>query len=80
MRSRPDSFKKFVGMLRNHLDGILPWTKLLLSNGAVEGMNNNIRSAVVVSRVSVHPWAVARNYALGPSSCRPDLYRSPPLL
>src|SRR5215510_13942776 len=27
MRSRLEPFKKFVGMLRSHLDGILPWTK-----------------------------------------------------
>ena len=31
-------------MLRSHLDGILPWTKTRLSNGAVEGMNNKIKS------------------------------------
>ena len=31
-------------MLRSHLDGILPWTKVRLSNGAVEGMNNKIKS------------------------------------
>ena len=44
MRSRLEPFKKFVRMLRLHLDGILPWTKLQLSNGAVEGMNNKIKS------------------------------------
>jgi transposase len=44
MRSRLDPFKKFVRMLRGHLDGILPWTSLRLSNGAVEGMNNKIKS------------------------------------
>jgi len=44
MRSRLEPFKKFVRMLRSHLDGILPWTKLHLSNGAVEGMNNKIKS------------------------------------
>src|SRR6516162_3773315 len=44
MRSRLEPFKKFVHMLRSHLDGILPWTKLHLSNGAVEGMNNKIKS------------------------------------
>jgi transposase len=44
MRSRLEPFKKFVSMLRSHLDGILPWTKLRLSNGAVEGMNNKIKS------------------------------------
>ena len=44
MRSRLDPFKKFVGMLRSHLDGVLAWTKTRLSNGAVEGMNNKIKS------------------------------------
>jgi transposase len=44
MRSRLEPFKRFVRMLRSHLDGILPWTKLRLSNGAVEGMNNKIKS------------------------------------
>jgi transposase len=44
MRSRLEPFKKFVKMLRSHLAGILPWTKLRLSNGAVEGMNNKIKS------------------------------------
>ena len=44
MRSRLEPFKKFDRMLRSHLDGILPWTKLRLSNGAVEGMNNKIKS------------------------------------
>ncbi len=44
MHSRLEPFKKFVRMLRSHLDGILPWTNLRLSNGAVEGMNNKIKS------------------------------------
>ena len=44
MRSKLEPFKKFAKMLRSHLDGILPWTKIRLSNGAVEGMNNKIKS------------------------------------
>jgi transposase len=44
MRSKLEPFKKFVRLLRSHLDGILPWTKLRLTNGAVEGMNNKIKS------------------------------------
>ncbi len=44
MRSRLEPFKKFVRMLRNHLDGILAWTKTRLSSVAVEGMNNKIKS------------------------------------
>lgn len=44
MRSKLEPFNKFVKMLRSHLDGILPWTTIRLSNGAVEGMNNKIKS------------------------------------
>ncbi len=44
MRSRLEPFKKFVRLLRSHLDGILPWTGIRISNGAVEGMNNKIKS------------------------------------
>ena len=44
MRARLEPFKKFVRMLRSHLDGVLPWTTIRLSNGAVEGMNNKIKS------------------------------------
>jgi transposase len=44
MRSKLVPFKKFVGMLRSHLDGVLAWTTTRLSNGAVEGMNNKIKS------------------------------------
>jgi transposase len=44
MRSKLEPFKKFVRMLRSHLDGVLAWTKIRLSNGAVEGMNNKIKA------------------------------------
>jgi transposase len=44
MRSKLEAFKKFAQMLRSHLDGILPWTTARVSNGAVEGMNNKIKS------------------------------------
>jgi transposase len=44
MRSRLEPFKKFARMLRSHLDGVLAWTGTRLSNGAVEGMNNKIKS------------------------------------
>ena len=43
MRSRLQPFKELVRMLRAHLDGVLAWTRLHLSNGAVEGMNNKIK-------------------------------------
>ena len=44
MRSKLEPFKKFARMLRSHLPGILAWTKSRVSNGAVEGMNNKIKS------------------------------------
>lgn len=44
MRSKLEPFKKFVRMLRSHLDGVLAWTQTRVSNGAVEGMNNKIKS------------------------------------
>ena len=44
MRSKLEAFKQFAQMLRSHLDGILPWTTTRVSNGAVEGMNNKIKS------------------------------------
>jgi len=44
MRSRLAAFRKFAEMIRSHLDGILPWTTIRVSNGAVEGMNNKIKS------------------------------------
>ena len=43
-RSKLEPFKKFVRMLRSHLDGVLAWTKTRVSNGAVEAMNNKIKS------------------------------------
>lgn len=42
-RSRLQPFKAFVRLLRAHLDGILAWTRLRLSNGTLEGMNNKIK-------------------------------------
>jgi transposase len=44
MRSKLEPFKKFVRMLRSHLDGVLAWTDIRVSNGAVGGMNNKIKS------------------------------------
>jgi transposase len=42
-RSRLETLPEVVRMLRSHLDGVLAWTRLRLSNGAVEGMNNKIK-------------------------------------
>jgi len=44
MRSRLEPFKDFLPLLRGYLGGILPWTTLRLSNGAVEGMNNKVKA------------------------------------
>lgn len=44
MRARLEPFQQFVGMLRSHRDGVLAWADTRLSNGAVEGMNNKIKS------------------------------------
>jgi transposase len=30
-------------MLRTHLTGVLAWTRLRVTNGALEGMNNKIK-------------------------------------
>ena len=45
--SRLAPFVRFARMIREHLDGILLWTKLRISNSALEGMNNKVK---VVSR------------------------------
>lgn len=37
MRSRLEPFKKFVRVLRSHLDGILAWTKQRISNTSPHG-------------------------------------------
>lgn len=41
--SRLEPFKAFARMIRKHLDGILAWTKLRITNGALEGMNNKVK-------------------------------------
>lgn len=41
--SRLKPFKEFARMIRDHLDGVLAWTNIRVSNGALEGMNNKIK-------------------------------------
>ena len=41
--SRLEPFQAFAKMIRKHQDGILAWTKLRISNGALEGMNNKVK-------------------------------------
>lgn len=43
-RSRLEPIKEFAALVKRHWKGILAWTKLRISNGAVEGMNNKIKS------------------------------------
>lgn len=43
LRSRLQPFQEFVRMLRAHLDSVLAWTRLRVSTGALEGMNNKIK-------------------------------------
>jgi transposase len=43
LRSRLQPFKDFVRLLRAHLDGVLAWTRLRVSKGARERMNNKIK-------------------------------------
>ena len=40
--SRLEPFKVFAKMIRKHKAGILAWTKLRISNGMLEGMNNKV--------------------------------------
>lgn len=37
------ALKEFARMIRDYFDGILAWTKLQISNGALEGMNNKVK-------------------------------------
>jgi transposase len=41
--SRLDPFKKLARRLRAHFDGVLAWTEIRVTNGAVEGMNNKVK-------------------------------------
>ena len=41
--SRLKPFMAFARMIRAHRDGILAWTKLRITNGALEGMNNKVK-------------------------------------
>jgi transposase len=41
--SRLKPFKDFARLIRKHREGILAWTKLRISNGELEGMNNKVK-------------------------------------
>ncbi len=59
--SRLPPFQRFARMVRAHLDGILVWTKLRVSNGALEGMNNKVK--VISHRAYGYrtPWTYIAN-------------------
>ncbi len=42
--SRLAPMKELAKMIRSHLDGILAWTRLRVTNGALEGMNNKVKA------------------------------------
>jgi len=42
--SRIEPLRDFAWMLRRHWDGIMAWTRNRISNSALEGMNNKIKS------------------------------------
>jgi len=42
--SRLAPFKKLANTIRTHRDGILAWTTLRVTNGALEGMNNKVKA------------------------------------
>ena len=41
--SRLEPFIEFARMIRDYFDGILTWTKLQITSGALEGMNNKVK-------------------------------------
>lgn len=41
--SRLEPFKQFARMIREHILGVMAWTRLRISNGALEGMNNKVK-------------------------------------
>jgi transposase len=42
-RSRLTPFKDLARLIRKHLEGILAWTTIRVTNGALEGMNNKVK-------------------------------------
>jgi transposase len=41
--SRLAPFQELAAMIRTHLDGVLAWTRIRVTNGALEGMNNKVK-------------------------------------
>lgn len=42
--SRLEPFHQFAKMLRTHLAGVLTWTRVRVTNGALEGMNTKVKA------------------------------------
>jgi len=42
--SRLAPFQELAAMIRTHLDGVLAWTRIRVTNGALEGMNNKVKA------------------------------------
>ncbi len=42
--SRLEPFQAVAKMLRTHWDGVLAWTRIRVTNGALEGMNNKVKA------------------------------------
>jgi transposase len=59
--SRLQPFQKLARMLRAHRDGVLAWTRIRVTNGALEGMNNKIK--VISHRAFGYrtPWTFIAN-------------------
>jgi len=41
--SRLEPFQRFARLVREHVEGILAWTRLWLSNSTLEGLNNKVK-------------------------------------
>jgi len=59
--SRLEPFTKLAQLLRTHRDGVLAWTRIRVTNGALEGMNNKVK--VISHRAYGYrtPWAYIAN-------------------
>jgi len=69
MRSRLEPMKAFARMVKTHLAGILAWTRLRISNGALEGMNNKVK--VIAHRA--YGFRKAETYITAVYHCCADL-------
>jgi len=59
--SRLEPFKKLAQTIHTHRDGILAWTTLRVTNGALEGMNNKVKAISHRAFGFRTPWAYIAN-------------------